>query len=71
MQLIIGIIVGIIIPAAAIIGFGAGTKMTAKEAAERMVKYKAEIKMILGETCSLDTEADKAAVWERIDNIKY
>lgn len=71
MQMIIGIIVGILIPAAAIIGFGAGVKMTAKEAGERMVKYKAEIKMILGETCSLDTEADKAHVWDRIKKIKF
>lgn len=71
MQLVIGIIMGITIPLAAFIGFGAGVKMTAKRSAEQMVKYKAEIKMILGETCSLDTEADKAHVWERIDRIKF
>lgn len=71
MQLIIGIIMGITIPLAAFIGFGAGVKMTGKHAAERMVKYKAEIKMILGETHSLDTEEDKAHVWDLIEGIKY
>ena len=71
MQMIIGIILGITIPLAAIIGFGAGVKMTGKETAERFVKYKAEIKMIIGETHSLDTEADKKYVCEQIDRIKY
>lgn len=71
MQLVIGIIMGITIPLAALIGFGAGVKMTAKHAAERMVKYQEEIKKILGETHSLDTEADKAYVWDLIKGIKY
>ena len=71
MQLAIGIFLGILIPTAVFIGFGIGVKFTAKNSAERFVKYKAEIKMILGETHSLDTEADKAHIWERIDEIKY
>lgn len=71
MQIIIGIILGILIQMAAFIGFGAGVKMTGKEAAKRAVKYKAEIKMVLGETHSLDTEADKEHVWKLIDEIKY
>lgn len=71
MQMIIGIIMGFMIPMAAFIGFCVGVKLTAKNAAERFTKYKAEIKMILRETCSLDTEPDKAAVWERIEEIKY
>ena len=71
MQLTIGIFLGILIPTAVFVGFGIGVKLTAKNSGERFVKYKAEIKMILGETHSLDTEADKAHIWERIDNIKY
>lgn len=71
MQMIIGIILGITIPLAGFIGFGAGVKMTEKVMNERIEKYKAEIKMVLGETHSLDTEADKAYVWERIKEIKF
>ena len=71
MQLTMGIFLGILIPTAVFVGFGIGVKLTAKNSAERFVKYKAEIKMILGETHSLDTEADKAHIWKLIDNIKY
>ena len=70
MQMIIGILLGLMIPVAGVIGFVCGVTVTAKKMAEQFVKYKAEIKMILGETCSLDTEADKEHVWKRIDEIK-
>ena len=71
MMIIIGILLGLLIPLAAFVGFGLGVKMTDKAERERFVKYKAEIKMVLGETHSLDTEEDRAHVWDLIDRIKY
>ena len=72
MQMIIGIILGILIPAAAVAGFMTGIWFTTKKDAERFVKFKAEVrKMILEETHSLDTEADKEYVWSLIDKIEY
>ena len=71
MNIIIGILLGIMIPAAAFAGFFAGVHFTLKPTAEKVVKYKREIKKIIRSGKTIDTKADQDYICELIDEIKW